>query len=81
MWIFLKSKQLLLAIMLLGSFSACSTQANATTTPTEFQQLRITNSSNVEIAELVILFLDLLGIRKQAGLNLVPYQQDKLPSM
>ena len=55
-WIFLKSKQLMLAIMLLGFISACSTQANATTTPTEFQKLRITNSSNVEIAELVILF-------------------------
>ena len=55
-WIFIKSKQLMLAIMLLGFISACSTQANATTMPTEFQQLRITNSSDVDIAELVILF-------------------------
>lgn len=55
-WIFFKSKHLFLAIMLMGFISACSTQANTTATQIEFQQLRITNSSNVDISKLVILF-------------------------
>ena len=52
-WIFLKCKRLILAITLLGFISACSIQANTTT---EFQQLRITNSSDLDISGLVILF-------------------------
>ena len=54
--VFFISKRTLLVLMLLTINSACHTQTNIPTTAPELQQLRITNSSNVDIAGLVVLF-------------------------
>jgi curli biogenesis system outer membrane secretion channel CsgG len=53
---FFTSKQIVLVFMLLTIISACTTQTNTTTAMPELQQLRITNSSNADIVELVVLF-------------------------
>jgi len=54
--VFFTSKRMVLFFMLLTIISACTTQTNTTTIMPELQKLRITNSSNIDITGLVVLF-------------------------
>ena len=53
---FFTSKRMVLSFMLLTIISACTTPTNTATVTPELQKLRVTNSSNIDITGLVVLF-------------------------
>lgn len=53
---FFTSKLISLVFILLIVISACTTEVNTPIAPAELQQLRITNSSTVDIMQLMVLF-------------------------